>query len=98
MILDRPNLSDRRFDFGNAETHIEEGYRAAVKALDGYQAYFDRPGSIFPRRSFHLSVDRDKCTACGLCATLAPNLMGLDSSGKAFPRTKIGRASCRERV
>jgi len=89
MILIRPKLTGRRFDFGNAESHIEEGYRAAAKALEGYQSYFDRPGSIFPRRSFRISVDRNKCTACGLCATLAPQLMGLDSTGKAFPRTTI---------
>ncbi len=89
MVLIRPKLTGRRFDFGNAEAHIEEGFRAAMKALEGYESYFDRPGSIFPRRSFRLTVDRDKCTACGLCATLAPNLMGLDSTGKAFPRTTI---------
>jgi NTE family protein len=89
MVLIRPKLTGRRFDFGNAESHIDEGYRAAMKALDGYEAYFDRPGAIFPRRSFQLSVDRDKCTACGLCATMAPQLMGLDASGKAFPRTTI---------
>jgi NTE family protein len=89
MLLIRPKLTGRRFDFGNAEAHIDEGYRAAMKALEGYEAYFDRPGAIFPRRSFEITVDRDKCTACGLCATLAPQLMGLDSSGKAFPRTTI---------
>jgi NTE family protein len=89
MVLIRPKLTGRRFDFGNAEAHIDEGYRAAMKALEGYEAYFDRHGSIFPRRSFHVSVDREKCTACGLCATLAPQLMGLDSTGKAFPRTTI---------
>jgi NTE family protein len=89
MVLIRPKLTGRRFDFGNAEAHIDEGYRAAMKALDGYEAYFDRPGAIFPRRSFKITVDRDKCTACGLCAALAPQLMGLDSSGKAFPRTTI---------
>jgi NTE family protein len=89
MVLIRPKLTGHRFDFGNAEAHIDEGYRAALKALEGYEAYFDRPGSIFPRRSFKITVDRDKCTACGLCATLAPQLMGLDSTGKAFPRTTI---------
>lgn len=89
MVLIRPKLSGRRFDFGNAETHIDEGYRAAKKALEGYEAYFDRPGAIFPRRTFEITVRRDKCTACGLCATLAPQLMGLDATGKAFPRTTI---------
>jgi NTE family protein len=89
MVLIRPKLTGRRFDFGHAESHIDEGYRAAMKALEGYEQYFDRPGSIFPRRAFKISVDRDKCTSCGLCATLAPQLMGLDSSGKAFPRTTI---------
>src|ERR671914_2026956 len=50
MVLIRPKLMGRRFDFGHAEAHIEEGYRAAMKALEGYEMYFDRPGSIFPRR------------------------------------------------
>ena len=89
MVLIRPKLVGRRFDFGNAEAHIEEGYRATRKALDGYEAYFDHPGAIFPRRGFEVSVDRDKCTGCGLCAALAPQLMGLDSAGKAFPRTTL---------
>jgi NTE family protein len=60
-----------------------------MKALEGYEAYFDRPGAIFPRRTFQVAVDRDKCTGCGLCAALAPQLMGLDSTGKAFPRTTV---------
>jgi NTE family protein len=89
MVLIRPKLSGHKFDFGNAEAHIDEGYRAAMKALEGYEAYFDRPGAIFPRRTFQVAVDRDKCTGCGLCAALAPQLMGLDSTGKAFPRTTV---------
>ena len=89
MVLIRPKLTGRRFDFGNAEAHIDAGYRAGKKALENYESYFDRPASIFPRRRFSISVDRDKCTACGMCAALAPQLMGLDSTGKAFPRTTI---------
>jgi len=36
-----------------------------------------------------VEVDRDKCVGCGLCVALAPKLMGLDSTGKAFARTRF---------
>jgi len=34
-------------------------------------------------------VLNDRCIGCGLCVALAPQHMGLDSSGKAFPRTRV---------
>jgi Ferredoxin len=36
-----------------------------------------------------LDVDREKCTGCRLCVTLAPAVMSLDEDHKAYPRTRI---------
>jgi ferredoxin len=36
-----------------------------------------------------IDVDRAKCTGCGTCVALAPAVMGLDASSKAFARTHI---------
>jgi ferredoxin len=30
-------------------------------------------------------VDRERCTGCGVCASLAPDLMRMDAQGKAAP-------------
>jgi ferredoxin len=40
-------------------------------------------GGVYPRRRVELIVDRDRCTGCGICATLAPDLMRMDADGKA---------------
>lgn len=90
MLLIRPKLDNGTWlDFGHTEANIDAGYRAALKALDGYEEYLDQPGSIFPRRRFEITVDRDRCIGCGLCASLAPGLMGMDSTGKAYSHTRI---------
>ena len=67
---------------------IREGHRAAHKALEDIDAFYDQPGGVYPRRRFEIEVDRDKCIGCGLCVSLAPNLMGLDAAGKAYTRTR----------
>jgi ferredoxin len=36
-----------------------------------------------------LTVDRELCTGCGFCAAIAPKAMGMDSRGKAYPKTEI---------
>jgi NTE family protein len=90
MILIRPKVAREAWmDFGHTEANIAEGYRAACKALDDYGQYLEHPGGIFPRRRFELSVIPERCTGCGLCVSLAPKLMGIDSSGKAFARTRV---------
>ncbi len=37
---------------------------------------------------FVKAINKDKCIGCGLCVSLAPNVMGLDPRGKAYPRTR----------
>jgi len=89
MVLIRPKLNGAGwFSFTDTESNIEAGYQAARQALSRLDDYWDQPDCIFPRERVHLNVDRDRCTGCGTCAALAPSLMGLDSSGKAFARTR----------
>ncbi|HEY5060492.1 MAG TPA: patatin-like phospholipase family protein [Gemmatimonadaceae bacterium] len=88
MVLIRPRCTEDWLSFSNIAETIQEGYRAALKALEDIDAFYDQPGGVYPRRRFELEVDRDKCIGCGLCVALAPNLMGLDADGKAYPRTR----------
>jgi NTE family protein len=89
MLLIRPKVGRDWLSFTNSVQHIREGYRAAAKALEHFEAYLEQPGGIFPRKRVDLNVTREKCIGCGLCAALAPTYMGLDSSGKAFARTRV---------
>jgi NTE family protein len=89
MLLIRPKVGSEWLSFTNSVQHIREGYRAAARALEHFETYMDQPGGIFPRKRVELSVSREKCIGCGLCAALAPTYFGLDSSGKAFARTKV---------
>jgi NTE family protein len=88
MVLVRPRCGEDWLSFANIPSTIEEGYRAARKALEDIDAFYDQPGGVYPRRRFELSVDVEKCIGCGLCVSLAPTLMGLDSRGKAYPCTR----------
>lgn len=85
MLLVRPRVSHIGwFVFGRAEELIEEGYRAANEALRHLDELFTAPSGIFPRRHVRVTVDREKCTGCGLCVALAPHVMGQRSDGTAF--------------
>jgi NTE family protein len=88
MVLIRPRCGEDWLSFKNIELTVKEGYRAAHKALEDVDAFYDQPGGVYPRRRFELSVDQTKCIGCGLCVALAPSLMGLDAHGKAYPRTR----------
>ena len=89
MILIRPKLvSQDWLSFGNAAATIEEGYRKASLALQDFEAALEQPGGVYPRRRVSIEVNRDKCIGCGICAALAPAVMGMDATGKAFPRAR----------
>jgi NTE family protein len=88
MILIRPRCNEGWLSFSNIAETISEGYRAGLKALEDIDAFYDQPGGVYPRRRFELEVDRERCIGCGLCVSLAPNLMGLDNQFKAYPRTR----------
>jgi NTE family protein len=88
MLLIRPKVGGDWLSFSNSAKHIREGYRAAARALENFDVYLDQPGGIYPRKRVDLQVIRERCVGCGLCVALAPTYMGLDSSGKAFTRTR----------
>jgi NTE family protein len=88
MLLVRPRCEGDWLSFTHTAKTIREGYRAAMAALKNVDRFLDLPGGVHPRRTVEIDVLRDRCVCCGLCAALAPSVMGLDASGKAFARTK----------
>ena len=89
MLLIRPKVGREWLSFSSSAQNIREGYRAAAKALEHFEMYLEQPGGIFPRKRVELSVSQEKCIGCGLCASIAPTYFGMESTGKAFARTKI---------
>lgn len=90
MILIRPRVSHIGwFSFKHADELIEAGYKAAVEALRDFDACVNSESGIFPRRQVALSVDREKCIGCTLCVALAPRVMAMDETGKAYPRMPV---------
>ena len=88
MLLIRPKLGQDWLSFGNASASIDEGYRKASLALQDFDAALEQAGGVYPRRRVAIEVDRDKCIGGGLCVALAPAVMGMDNTGKAFARTR----------
>jgi NTE family protein len=90
MVLIRPRVDDANWlSFSDTAANIAEGYRSASRALERFESYWDQPNCVFPRRRVQIDVIRDRCTGCATCVSLAPSIMGLDGSGKAFARTHI---------
>ena len=88
MLLVRPRISHISwFSFDDTPQLIAEGYRAAHEALDHLSEALAVPGGVFPRRTVRLTVDEERCTGCGLCVALAPQIMGLDARRKAYALT-----------
>jgi NTE family protein len=88
MVLIRPKVSHIGwFNFTHADEVIDAGYRAASEALENFDTCFEAETGIFPRRAMHVTVDRDKCIGCTICAALAPQVMAMDKTGKAYPWT-----------
>jgi ferredoxin len=75
--------------FTDTAANMAEGYRSATRALERFDSYWDQANCVFPRRRVQIDVDVDRCTGCGICVSLAPAVMGMDPSGKAFARTRI---------
>ena len=90
MVLIRPRVDDAAWlSFTDTAANIAEGYRSATRALDRFESYWDHPNCVFPRRRVQIDVDRSRCTGCGTCVTLAPAVMSIDPTGKAYARTPI---------
>ena len=89
MLLVRPKLTNVDwFDFGKAEELAAEGYRATREALHDWERVLEQPGGIFPRRRLQVIVDQEKCTGCGLCVALAPQVMAFDANRRAYAVTR----------
>ncbi len=83
LLLVRPAIWQYgMFSFAHVERMIVLGYEAANDALDRAGASM-MLGGVWPRRLVEVRVDREACTGCTLCATLAPHLMTMDQQGKA---------------
>jgi len=83
LLLVRPAVWQfNMFSFAHVRRMIDLGYAAAVDALDRAGASL-MLGGVWPRRMVDVSVDRDLCTGCGLCITLAPRTMTMDRDNKA---------------
>lgn len=90
MILIRPKVSHIGwFSFSHTEEILEAGYTAAMEALSHYDEAIAWGSGVFPRRAMQISVDREKCIGCTLCASLAPDVMAMDSHRKAYALTPI---------
>jgi NTE family protein len=88
MVLIRPKIGHVGWlQFGDTPAVIDEGYRAAKEALKHFDEIAAATGGVFPRRRVRVEVDRAKCIGCGICVAMAPELMTLDSKGKATTKT-----------
>ncbi len=83
LLLVRPAVWHYNwFSFGHVERIIQLGYEAAVDSLDRVGTSL-LLGGVWPRRMVEVQVDRDKCTGCTMCATIAPSMMTMGRDGKA---------------
>jgi NTE family protein len=90
MVLIRPRVDDAAWlSFADTSSNIAEGYRSATRALERFESYWDHPNCVFPRRRVQIDVNRELCTGCGTCVSLAPAVMGMDGTGKAYARTHV---------
>jgi NTE family protein len=88
MVLIRPRMGHVGWlQFGDTPALIDEGYRAAMEALKHFDEVAAASGGVFPRKRVRVEVDRAKCIGCGLCVSMAPELMALDGQGKAITKT-----------
>lgn len=85
MILIRPRVNHIGwFSFSHTDELLEAGYTAAIEACKHYEECITWGIGVFPRRAMQIDVDREKCIGCTLCVALAPDLMAMDSSQKAY--------------
>ena len=83
LLLVRPAVWHYNwFSFANVDRIIQLGYEAANDAL-GKVGNSLILGGVWPRRMVEVTVDRQACNGCTLCATIAPQMMTMDQDGKA---------------
>jgi NTE family protein len=90
MILIRPKVNHIGwFSFTHTDELLEAGYTAALDACRHYEECIAWGIGVFPRRPMQITVDRQKCIGCTLCTALAPDVMAMDASQKAYPLTPV---------
>ncbi len=90
MILVRPKVNQIGwFSFSHTDELLEAGYTAAMEACKYFEECISWGIGVFPRRAMQIAVDREKCIGCTLCTALAPDVMAMDSHGKAYPLTPV---------
>ncbi|HST07721.1 MAG TPA: patatin-like phospholipase family protein [Gemmatimonadaceae bacterium] len=90
MILIRPKVTHIGwFSFSHTDELLEAGYQAAMDACSHYEECIAWGIGVFPRRPMQITVDRQKCIGCTLCTALAPDVMAMDASQKAYPLTPV---------
>ncbi|MEP6857392.1 MAG: patatin-like phospholipase family protein [Gemmatimonadales bacterium] len=90
MILIRPRVNHIGwFSFSHTDELLEAGYTAAIEACKHYEECIAWGIGVFPRRPMQITVNRDKCIGCTLCAALAPDVMAMDAHQKAYPLTPV---------
>jgi NTE family protein len=90
MVLIRPRVDDAAWlSFTDTAANIAEGYRSASRALERFESYWDHPNCVYPRRRVQIDVNRELCTGCGTCVSLAPAVMAMDGTGKAYARAHV---------
>jgi NTE family protein len=90
MILIRPKVNHIGwFSFAHTDELLEAGYTAALEACKHFEECITWGIGVFPRRPMQITVDRQKCIGCTLCAALAPEVMAMDASQKAYPLTPV---------
>jgi NTE family protein len=90
MILIRPKVNHIGwFSFSNTDELLEAGYTAAMEACKHYEECITWGIGVFPRRAMQITVNRQKCIGCTLCVALAPDLMAMDASQKAYPVSPV---------
>src|SRR5690606_36074002 len=53
-------------------------------ALESLDVCLHAPAGIYPRREVRVTVDRTRCIGCGICVSMAPELMRLDDQRLAY--------------
>jgi NTE family protein len=90
MILIRPKVNHIGwFSFSHTDELLQAGYNAAMDACTHYEECIAWGIGVFPRRPMQVTVDRKKCIGCTLCVALAPDLMAMDATQKAYPLTPV---------
>ncbi len=91
IVLVRPRVERvSMFAFNRTPYLMAEGFRALNSTLDRLPPDLTRlPPGLHPQREVELRVDRDRCTACGVCYSRDPMVFGRDAEGRALVRAPV---------